>query len=98
MAALWFEGGAWLYSHLAAAMSVNRPLCGRDRLHLAACFSKMLSCGPLLPVGNISALCMQLKTVYLKEQSPFFSTISALLRLTLSKQQHSPHVYVLFLL
>lgn len=44
----------------------------------------MLSCGPLLTVGNISGPLYAADTsVYLKEQNPFFSTLSALLRLSL---------------
>lgn len=55
----------------------------------------MLSCGPLLTVGNISGPLYAAETsVYLKEQSPFFSTLSALLRLSLQAAALT-HVYVL---
>lgn len=58
---------------------------------MAACFSKMPSCGPLLTVGNISGpLYADETTVYLKEQSPFFSTPSALLRLSIQAAALTP--------
>lgn len=50
----------------------------------------MLSCDPLLTVGNISGPLYAAETsVYLKEQSPF-STISALLRLSLQAAALTP--------